>query len=286
MARPAGFLRNRISASSLCLFVSICGSPMKRRLRLKQILELLQDDPELALQEACERMNASPATIRRAFVELEQTGQVERTWGGIRLAGPGALQMGPPAFAKRLEQEIDAKRAIARAAAELLKDGDVVMIDGGTTTFQLAEFIALKRIRVITNSLVIAQAIDRLKSGKLGAEVYLAGGLLEPESGLVVGTQAEEFIRRYRAQWAFLGAAGIDVNAVTNYNETVLASEKLMITQAEKLVVLADHSKIGRQAMCELCTVEDLDHLFTQKNPGTAAILRQIGKRGVSIHQT
>ena len=257
---------------------------MKRRLRLKQILQLLQDDPELSLQEACERLAASPATIRRAFVELEQTGQVERTWGGIRLAGPGALQMGPPAFAKRLEQETDAKRAIARAAAELLQDGDVVMIDGGTTTFQLAEFIALKRIRVITNSLVIAQAIDRLKAGKLGAEVYLTGGLLEPESGLVVGPQAEEFLKRYRAQWAFLGAAGVDAKSVTNYNEAVLASEKRMIAQAEKLVVLADATKLGKQAMCVLCPIGEVDHLFTQKSSATSAMLRQIGRAGVVAH--
>ena len=257
---------------------------MKRRLRLKQILQLLQDDPELSLQEACERLVASPATIRRAFVELEQTGQVERTWGGIRLAGPGALQMGPPAFAKRLEQETDAKRAIARAAAELLQDGDVVMIDGGTTTFQLAEFIALKRIRVITNSLVIAQAIDRLKAGKLGAEVYLTGGLLEPESGLVVGPQAEEFLKRYRAQWAFLGAAGVDAKSVTNYNEAVLASEKRMIAQAEKLVVLADATKLGKQAMCVLCPIGEVDHLFTQKSSATSAMLRQIGRAGVVAH--
>ena len=257
---------------------------MKRRLRLKQILQLLQDDPELSLQEACERLAASPATIRRAFVELEQTGQVERTWGGIRLAGPGALQMGPPAFAKRLEQETDAKRAIARAAAELLQDGDVVMIDGGTTTFQLAEFIALKRIRVITNSLVIAQAIDRLKAGKLGAEVYLTGGLLEPESGLVVGPQAEEFLKRYRAQWAFLGAAGVDTKSVTNYNEAVLASEKRMIAQAEKLVVLADATKLGKQAMCVLCPIGEVDHLFTQKTSATSAMLRQIGRAGVVAH--
>ncbi len=256
---------------------------MKRRLRLKQILQLLQDDPELSLMEACERLAASPATIRRAFVELEQTGQVERTWGGIRLAGPGALQMGPPAFAKRLEQETEAKRAIARAAAELLRDGDVVMIDGGTTTFQLAEFIALKRIRVITNSLVIAQAIDRLKAGKLGAEVYLAGGLLEPESGLVVGPQAEEFLRRYRAQWAFLGAAGVDAKAVTNYNEAVLASEKLMISQAEKLVVLADATKLGKQAMCILCPITEVDHLFTVKSKAAEKMVREIKKADVEV---
>lgn len=256
---------------------------MKRRQRLKQILELLGEEPELSLEDACRRLNASPATIRRAFVELQQTGQVERTWGGVRLAGTGTLRLGPPAFAKRLEQETASKKAIARAAAELLRDGDVVMIDGGTTTFQLADFIALKRIRVITNSLVIAQAIDRLKAGRLGAEVYLTGGLLEPESGIVVGPQAEEFLRRYRAGWAFLGAAGIDGDAATNYNETVLASERLMISQAERLVILADHTKIGRRAMCELCVTGEVDHLFTDATQAARNEVKRIRAAGVAV---
>lgn len=256
---------------------------MKRRQRLKQILELLGEEPELSLEEACRRLDASAATIRRAFVELQQSGQVERTWGGVKLAGTGTLRLGPPAFAKRLEQETLSKKAIARAAAELLRDGDVVMIDGGTTTFQLADFIALKRIRVITNSLVIAQAIDRLKAGRLGAEVSLTGGLLEPESGIVVGPQAEEFIRRYRATWAFLGAAGIDGEAATNYNEAVLASERLMISQAERLAVLADHTKLGRRAMCELCATPEVDYLFTHATPATRNEVKRIRAAGVSV---
>ena len=111
---------------------------MKRRLRLKQILELLELDPELSLAEACGRLSISSATVRRAFAALEATGQVVRTWGGIQLAGTGAWRMGPPAFARRLELELDAKRAIARAAAALLKEGDVVMIDGDNRPGSLA----------------------------------------------------------------------------------------------------------------------------------------------------
>lgn len=256
---------------------------MKRRQRLQQILELLQREPELALTEACGRLGASPATVRRAFVELERDGQVERTWGGIRLRGRGTLQMGPPAFAKRLEIEAAAKKSIARRAAELLRDGDVAMIDGGTTTFLMAEFIALKRIRVITNSLVVAQAIDRLKGGRLGAEVSITGGLLEPESGLVVGSQAEEFLGRYRAGWAFLGAAGVDAEAVTNYDETVLASEKRMIAQAERVVILADASKLGRRAMCELCPVSEVDHLITQPAKSSAPTLKALRASRVDV---
>lgn len=256
---------------------------MKRKQRLKQILALLQGEPELSLAEACARLGTSAATVRRAFVELEAAGQVERTWGGVRLVGGGALQLGPPAFAKRLQDHAEAKKAIARRAAGLLGDGDVVMIDGGTTTFQLAEFIALKRIRVITNSLVIAQAIDRLKGSQRGAEVHLCGGLLQPEAGLVVGPQAEAFLRQYRAQWVFLSAAGVDAEAATNYEEAVLGSERVMIDQAANVVLLADRSKLGKQAMCTLCRLEEVDYLVTDAGAADYPVLRVMERSGVRV---
>jgi DeoR/GlpR family transcriptional regulator of sugar metabolism len=236
---------------------------MKRRLRQRQILELLQGDPELSVEEACERLGASPATVRREFVQLAKDGRVEKTWGGIRASSGATSPVGPPAFAKRLAENTAEKRAIAEAAATLLSDGDVVMIDGGTTTYQLCEYIAHKRIRIITNSLVIAQAVDRLKGPERGAEIYLTGGILEPESSVLSGPPAEAFLERYHAQWAFLSAAGVDAREVTNYNEAVLASERLMIERSDRVVVLADHTKLGRRAMCAVCSLGKVDHLFT-----------------------
>jgi DeoR/GlpR family transcriptional regulator of sugar metabolism len=240
---------------------------MKRRLRQRQILELLQSDPELSVEEACERLGASPATVRREFVALAAEGRVEKTWGGIRARETSGVPAGPAAFTKRLAENTAEKRAIAEAAAALLADGDVVMIDGGTTTYQLCEFIAHKRIRIITNSLVIAQAVDRLKGRERGAEIYLTGGILEPESSVLSGPPAEAFLRRYHAQWAFLSAAGVDAKEVTNYNEAVLASERLMIERSDRVVVLADHTKLGRRAMCVLCPLGKVDHLFTGETP-------------------
>jgi DeoR/GlpR family transcriptional regulator of sugar metabolism len=236
----------------------------KRRLRQRQILDLFSSDPELTVAEVCERLGASPATVRREFAQLAADGLVEKTWGGIRAKEAAAvIPAGPAAFTKRLAENAAEKRAIAEAAAALLRDGDVVMIDGGTTTFQLCEFIALKRIRIITNSLVIAQEVDRRKGAQRGAEIYLTGGILQPESSVLSGPPAEEFLKRYHAQWAFLSAAGVDAREVTNYNEAVLASERLMIARSDRVVVLADHTKLGRRAMCAVCSLGEVDHLFT-----------------------
>jgi DeoR/GlpR family transcriptional regulator of sugar metabolism len=256
---------------------------MKRRLRQRQILDLLQTQPELSVDEACERLNASPATVRREFAQLAQDGRVEKTWGGIRALG---ARLAPPAFAARLDQAAAEKKAIARAAAELLADGDVVMIDGGTTTYQLAEFIAPKRLRVITNSLVIAQAIDQHRGGGRGAQIHLTGGQLQPESGVVAGPQAEAFIQRYRADWAFLSAAGVDEKSAMNYNEAVLASEKLMIAQAQRVALLVDHTKLGRHAMCVLCPLSKVDVLITGTAAGNAKLLRKLRAAVSRIVQT
>ena len=257
---------------------------MKRRQRQRQILELLQADPELGVDDACTRLGASPATIRREFAQLAAEGRVEKTWGGVRLKASDASPTGPAAFHHRLTENAAEKRAIAAAASELLEDGDVVMIDGGTTTYQLCEFIALKRIRIITNSLVIAQAVDRLKGRQRGAEIYLTGGILQPESSVVSGPPAEAFLKRYHAQWAFLSAAGVDATEATNYNEAVLASERLMIEQSERVALLVDHTKLNRRAMCPLCSLAKVDHLFTGETPAGRKLARSHNGSRLAIH--
>jgi len=255
----------------------------KRRLRQRQILDLFSSDSELTVTEVCERLGASPATVRREFAQLATDGFVEKTWGGIRAKTDAPAPVGPPAFTHRLSEQAAEKRAIAQAAAALLTDGDVVMIDGGTTTYQLCEFIALKRIRIITNSLVIAQSIDHLRGSQRGAEVYLTGGVLQPESGIVAGPPAEAFLKRYHAAWAFLGAAGIDEKAATNYNEAVLASERLMIEQSTRIAILADHTKLGRTAMCVLCPLSKVDRLITSVSRSNAALLKRLARAKVPV---
>ncbi|MEI9898355.1 MAG: DeoR/GlpR family DNA-binding transcription regulator [Chthoniobacter sp.] len=257
---------------------------MKRRQRQRQILELLQADPELAVDAACARLGASAATIRREFAQLAAEGRVDKTWGGIRLKASSPPPAGPAAFHQRLAENATEKRALAEAAAALLEDGDVAMIDGGTTTYQLCEFIALKRIRIITNSLVIAQAVDRLKGRQRGAEIYLTGGILQPESSVLSGPPAEAFLKRYHARWAFLSAAGVDAKEATNHNEAVLASERLMIEQSERVALLVDHTKLGQRAMCAICPLTKVDHLFTGDTPESRKVARAHSGSKLQIH--
>lgn len=254
---------------------------MKPRQRQARLLELLKQVGEMDLDEACRRLGGSEATMRRDFVRLTEAGLVERFWGGVRWKDEAPGILGPPAFAQRLGVLMEEKRDIARAAAALLRDGDVVFIDGGTTTYQLCEFLAQKRIRILTNSLAIAHAIDCHRGEQRGAELILSGGILQAGSGLVAGPAAEVFFRRYRADWLFLSAAGIDADGVYNYDEDVLSSEKIMIERAARTVLLLDHSKIGRTAMCRLSSVRKIHLLITSPMAGRSPAWSAIKAVGI-----
>ena len=135
------------------------------------------------------------------------------------------------------------KQSIGRLAAGLLREGDVAFIDGGTTTYQMADYLPNIRLRIITNSLRLATRLESRMHGLSGLEVFLTGGLLYPRSGLLVGSGARQTIEQYHANWAFLSAGGVNEQGVFNTNEWVVDSERAMIGRAEKSVVMADHSK-------------------------------------------
>jgi DeoR/GlpR family transcriptional regulator of sugar metabolism len=272
-----------LCAINVEISVAVNADSMKRKLRQRQILDLLLAEPELGIADVCARTGASEATVRREFVQLVKEGRAERTWGGIKRTSEADTALAPPAFTKRLGTDIPGKRVIAQEAATLLEEGDVVMIDGGTTTFQLCSFIALRRIRIITNSLVIASEVDRLKGNRRGAEIFLTGGILQPESGVVAGRPAEAFLKRYHARWAFLSAAGLDETAATNYNEAVLSSEQLMIQQSDRVALLVDRSKLGRQAMSVLCPIGKIDVLITNGGREEYALLEKLRASGVDV---
>jgi DeoR/GlpR family transcriptional regulator of sugar metabolism len=257
---------------------------MNSRERQKEILRLIENGEELLVDQACRHCGASPATIRRDFLRLEAEQRVEKTWGGVRARGR-AFNLMPP-YPERLSRQTESKKRIARTAANLVQDGDVLFIDGGTTTVHLAPFLASKKIRVVTNSLVIAHDMDRARKGSAGAEVFLTGGLLFPQSELLVGPRARETLQAYRAQWAFLSVSGLDLRGASNHEERIVEVERAMIEGCERLALLADHSKCGIRSMVHLCDWSEVDVWVTDQNPGKSPLTRAIRKAGVQIHIT
>ena len=241
---------------------------MRTTLRSREILALLDEIGQLSVTDACTRLALSPATARRAFAKLAAEGMAEKVWGGLmrrnEATTPGD-DMVPSNLRDKLNAE--AKDAIARQAALLVKDGDVVAIDGGTTTLRLASYLANRPIRILTNSILIAHRIEQLRNGTQSAEVFLTGGFVYPGSGLLVGPQAVANLREYHSRWAFLSVGGLDARGATNTNQLVVESQRAMIEQTENAIILADHSKWDHRDMIRQCDWNEISRLITDQKP-------------------
>lgn len=249
--------------------------------RYDQILELLQEQRRLTVEAASERLGLGVQTVRRAFSLLAEKSLVRRVRGGVELAPLPIGEM--TAFSVRHVQNIEKKRAIARTAASLLQAGNVVVVDGGTTTLQLASCLPDQPLHVITNSLRLGAALDLLQMERKGLEVSLTGGFLYPNSGLLLGPGAENSLGEFRSDWAFLSGSGIAEQGLFNTNQLVLASERIIIENADKVAVLADHSKIGKPAMCRICDLNMIDVLITDSRSDGTPELDRIRQAGVQV---
>jgi DeoR/GlpR family transcriptional regulator of sugar metabolism len=249
--------------------------------RIQAIIDHLSKSQILSVEDAVRVFKSSPATIRRDFNKLADEELVERVHGGVRLIEKGPGEMLP--FELREIQHSEEKRAIAAKAAELLQPRDVAIIDGGTTTAMLGACIPDIQLRIITNSVRLATILDSRPHHQARLEVYLTGGILYPHSGLLLGPTTRASVSQYHAQWAFLSVGGITEKGISNTNELVAEAERAMIASAEKVVILADYSKIGRHAMCDVCPLSDIHVLITNDWADNAPTLDKIAAAGVRI---
>ncbi len=253
---------------------------MLQRQRQDKILKYLAEHDYLTVNQAVKMLKASPATVRRDFSDLASSNVVERVRGGIRQRLSGDTNL---PFALRAEHEAKEKDALARRAVELLAPGNVVFIDGGTTTARMALCIPDIDLRLITNSLRIGSILEERAEAKQRLEIFLTGGYLYTKSGILLGPNTEEYLRHYHADIAFLSVGGIDADGISNTTELVVNSERVMIENAERVVILADHTKVGRRVMCRVCDLAPVDYLITDEWPENDDVLHSIETLGVEV---
>ena len=249
--------------------------------RTQKMLEYLSEREVLTLEESIRLLGASSATIRRDFGQLAKQKLVRRVRGGIAAIKPSPGEIA--AFTVREVQHPVEKRAIAACAASLLQAGDVVIVDAGTTTRLIASCVPKIPLRIITTSIRLAAELDGPNIDRSRLEVYVVGGTLSPYAGAVLGPTTEAMLAQYHAQWAFLSVGGITPRGISNTNELVVQTQRAMIESAERVVILADHSKIGKQAMCGVCDLDKIDVLITDEWPDNRELLQGIGAAGIKV---
>lgn len=235
--------------------------------RRQSILELIASRGYVTLTELIHALRVSESTVRRDLESLEQSGLVKRTHGGA-VCSADFRAMPMPALEDRAGTRAEEKRAIGRAAADLVEDGDSVILDGGTTTLEVARALVGRPIQIVTNSLPIAQLAQSAKE----TDLILIGGYVYPRTGVALGPLAVAMMRDLRVRKAILGAGGVMPEGVYNSNPLLVETERAMMACAQEVVLVADQSKFNRQALAWLCDLDRLDVVVT--DPGVPPELR------------
>jgi DeoR/GlpR family transcriptional regulator of sugar metabolism len=251
---------------------------MLQKQRQDKILECLAGGNYLSVEDAVRVFKSSPATIRRDFLELAESGQVLKVRGGV--SSRKAQTVLP--FSDRESSCFSEKEAIAKSAVSMICAGDVVFIDGGTTTFHMASVLPDMNIRIITNSLRLASALEE-RSLNARWEIYLTGGFLYTRSGILLGPNAQGSLAQYHANLAFLSVSGIDGDGVYNNSELVVDAERVMISNSDRTVIMADHTKIGKHGLAKVCELDKICGIITDRNVSSNKSLNLIRKKGVGI---
>lgn len=233
--------------------------PMLIAERQSHLRDLLSRRGMCSLEILAAELNVSQSTVRRDVEQLEQTGFAKRTHGGVIWIGDRSATTRPYAFDQRLAYRVEFKRAIARAALPLVHPGETILIDGGTSTFYLAQELLGQSLQIITNSLPIAN----LFLNDDNVELILTGGLAYPRYGVLLGPTAENTLSSIHTKTLFLSVAGVHDGSLYNQNLLLVQSEQQMMRQAQQVVLLIDSTKFGQQALAQLCPLSEIDVVVT-----------------------
>jgi len=233
---------------------------MLARQRQDEILAQVSRHGAVKVADLCAALRVSDMTIRRDLKELVERGLVERVHGGVAL--PRAASVHEPGFDAKATRELDAKRAIAKAAARLVRPGTCIGISGGTTTYTFAaELLDVPGLTVVTNSLPVADRFH--EGGRADQTVLLTGGQRTPSLALV-GPLAVGTLERLHMDMLFLGTHGIDVKSgLTCPNLLEAQTNQAMAAAARRVVVLADHTKWGVTAIAGTLRLSEVDIVVT-----------------------
>jgi DeoR family fructose operon transcriptional repressor len=223
--------------------------------RRQKVLELVNERGFVALGDLAKTLNASESTIRRDLDYWHQHGLLKRTHGGAMFREDA---QGMPALEDRTSREIEEKRQIAQTAAFRIQDGDSILIDGGTTTLELARILLGRPLQIVTNSLPIAN----LFAASPETDLVMLGGYIYPRTGGALGPLTIRMLEDVHVRQAIMGVGGITAQGLFNSNLLLVETERAMMRSADEVVVLADHTKVGQKALAFLCELNAVDTLI------------------------
>ncbi|MBX2886505.1 MAG: DeoR/GlpR family DNA-binding transcription regulator [Granulosicoccus sp.] len=237
--------------------------------RQKIILSAVQERPVATVAELVALTGASEATIRRDIAALDMSKQLTRVRGGAEaLLPPTHSPLSGRPFSVNQSMHSAEKKAIAREAAALCNDGDNVIINGGTSTYQMVFLLTQKRLQIFTNSFPIAEYLLQHSKNQL----TLPGGTLYREQNIILSPFENDVTKNFCASRMFMGAHSVGRLGLMESDPLVIQSEQKLMGQTDELVVLADASKFKRRSSLLICSLERIDILITDDRIEDASV--------------
>lgn len=222
--------------------------------RRSRLLELVRTSGFAALPDLADALAVSESTVRRDLDFLEEAGTAKRTHGGVFYTGSSPKL---PHFDERQPAQWDKKKAIAARAAQLVQDGDTLLLDGGTTTYEMARLLVGRHLQIVTNSLPVAN----LFAAGATTDLILVGGYVYPRTGVSLGPYANQMLASLNVRRTVLSVAGINDRGFFNSNLLLVETERAMLNASEEVIVVADSTKFGHQSLAHLCSLDRVDYL-------------------------
>jgi DeoR family glycerol-3-phosphate regulon repressor len=233
--------------------------------RQAEILRLLAETGAIRTNDLAKRLDVSLETVRRDVAALVAEGAATRRHGGVML--PSAVREAP--LDRRMQENTAAKRAIARAAAATIRDGDSVMLDtGSTTSFVARALLNHRRLTVVTNSPDIARLLATVN----GNAVHMAGGALDSDCGAALGLSAIEFVSRFWVDHAVISAGALHADrGIMDFRLEEAEFARAVLARAARRVVVCDAGKFDRSGLVQVCGWDGIDELVTDRPPAPQA---------------
>lgn len=233
----------------------------RKQARHHRIINELGSSPVVRISALAAQLGVSAETVRRDIDELTKRGVVERTYGGAAVRHVGVQ----PAVADRDQLSVAERTRIGRHAAELVREGDVVMVDSGSTTSQFARALAARQVAatVITNNIDIAA----IAAHSAGLRVILAPGDFDGRERGIYGTETTAFLRRFHADVAFIGSSGLTADGPTEVETRAAWVKREMLERAAVTRLLVDSSKFDSRHLEIVCPLERIAGIVSDRPP-------------------
>lgn len=251
---------------------------MIREQRISHIQQELQKKGVVSIAELTQTLHTSRSTIRRDLCDLEEMHALKCIRGGaVALSRQTAYE---PSFSIRQDLFVDEKRRIAERAMEFVQENTTILLDSGTTVYEMAKrLVQAKHLNIATNDLNSAMAL----SANQNISLMVLGGSLRPSHYSMNGAFTEEIIRQIHGDIVFLSVDAVDLDAgLMGFSMEEMPTKRLMIQSAQRKVVLCDHSKFSAAAFVHICPLREIDVIITGRET-PPQILAGLEEQGVTV---